>query len=91
MKLAPVQPGDLIEVDKRGRRMFGKVVEIEDAVVRFEPLCPGVSYRHASPREIVGHWRKAGRRGRGAAAEQSSDDDAGGERDQLALRIEGKR
>ena len=77
MKLAPVRPGDLIEVDKRGRRMFGKVVEIEGAVVRFEPLCPGVSYRHASSREIIGHWRKAGRR----------ESPEAGPREQLELRV----
>jgi hypothetical protein len=31
--------------------------------VYFMPLCPAIGWRHASAREIVGHWRKAGRRG----------------------------
>jgi hypothetical protein len=93
MKLAQVQPGDLIEVDKRGRRMFGRVVEIEDALVRFEPLCPGISYRHASSREIIGHWRKAGRRSASPseAPAPAREGDSGEERAQLALRIDSRR
>jgi hypothetical protein len=87
MKLASIHPGDLIEVDKRGRRMFGKVVEIEDALVRFEPLCPGVSYRHASSREIIGHWKKTGRRTSG----RSSDQAPTAAREQLALGLESRR
>ena len=63
MKLAHMHPDDLIEVNKGGRRMVGKVVEIRDGVVQFEPLCRGISYRHASARETIAHWRKTGRRG----------------------------
>ena len=48
MKLAYVHQGDLVEVNKGGRRMYGPVVEIRDGVVQFEPLCRGISYRHAS-------------------------------------------
>jgi hypothetical protein len=39
MKLAYMHPDDLIEVNKGGRRMVGRVVEIRDGVVQFEPLC----------------------------------------------------
>ncbi len=98
MKLARLHPGDLIEIDKRGRRMFGRVVEIEESLVRFEPLCLGISHRHACPREIIGHWRKAGRRGQSASAAIGAEDHAGTEPganshgdercDQLALRLE---
>ena len=69
MKLAYMHPDDLIEVNKGGRRMVGKVVEIRDGVVQFEPLCRGISYRHATAREIIAHWRKTGRRGPGPADE----------------------
>ena len=62
MKLAYMHPDDLIEVNKGGRRMVGRVVEIRDGVVQFEPLCRGISYRHAAAREIIAHWRKTGRR-----------------------------
>ena len=39
--------------------MYAKVREIHEGVVQFEPLCRGISYRHASAREIVGHWHRA--------------------------------
>ncbi|HEV2819167.1 MAG TPA: hypothetical protein VGW11_01535 [Solirubrobacteraceae bacterium] len=66
MRVAPIQPGDLIEVDKKGRRIFGLVLRVErSGDVRFEPLCPGVSWRSAPAREVTRHWRKAARR-RGA-------------------------
>ena len=34
-------------------------------VRRASPLCPATGWRHASAPEIVGHWRKVGRRGAG--------------------------
>jgi hypothetical protein len=73
VKLALVQSDDLVEISKGGRRMYGRVVEIRDGVVRFEPLCPGISYRHGSAREIIGHWRKTGRRGAGPASEHDDE------------------
>jgi len=87
MKLAQIHPGDLIEVDKRGRRVFARVIEISDAVVQFEPLCPGISYRHASAREIVAHWRKAGRRAVRPSDEPQVPPAASDPQEQLALRI----
>ncbi len=51
MRVAPIQSGDLIEVDKKGRRVFGLVLRVErTGEVRFEPLCPGVSWRSATAR-----------------------------------------
>jgi hypothetical protein len=86
MKLAQIHPGDLIEVDKRGRRVFAKVIEISDAVVQFEPLCPGISYRHASAREIVAHWRKAGRRASRLSDEREASAATDAAQEQLELR-----
>lgn len=85
MKLAYIHPDDLIEVNKGGRRMYGRVVEIRDGVAQFEPLCRGVSYRHASAREIVRHWRKTGRRGPSPADEPDSDAPVPIPREQLSL------
>ena len=62
MKLAAVGPRDLVLVSKGGRRFYAEVVGISDGVVRLEPIQRGVSYRHASAREIVDHWRHARRR-----------------------------
>lgn len=63
MRLAPITPGDIVEVDKKGRRIHGLVLAVErDGTVRFEPLERGVSWRVATAREVVQHWTKAGRR-----------------------------
>ena len=61
MKLADTHPDDLIEANRWWcDGMVGRVVEIRDGVVQFEPLCRGISYRHATAREIITHWRKTG-------------------------------
>ena len=87
MKLAYMHPLDLIEVNKGGRRVYGKVVEIRDGVVQFEPLCSGISYRHATAREIVGHWRKTGRRGPDPGDEPDAAEPPAVPRSQLSLGI----
>src|SRR5439155_660579 len=56
--------GDIVEVDKRGRRFHAVVVELEQAPSgRFElgvrPLDSRITYRHATVREVVGVWRRA--------------------------------
>jgi hypothetical protein len=87
VKLAYIHPGDLIEVNKGGRHMYAKVLEIRDGVLQFEPLCRGISYRHASAREIVGHWRKIGRRGPGPGDEPDAPEVSAVPRSQLSLGI----
>jgi hypothetical protein len=57
-------PGDIVEVDKKGRRFHALVERLEqhDSGGRFElelrPLARGVSYRRATVREVVGVWRR---------------------------------
>jgi hypothetical protein len=53
VKLADMYPGDLVEVNKGGRRVDGRVVESRDGAVAFRPLCRGVSYRPARPRDVT--------------------------------------
>lgn len=63
MRRAPIEPGDIVEVDKKGRRFFALVIGIEGTGdVRIEPVCRGVSWRTATSRELVRHWKKAARR-----------------------------
>ncbi len=49
-------------VSKGGRRFHARVLEVSHATVRLEPIERGISYRHASARELVDHWRHARRR-----------------------------
>jgi hypothetical protein len=77
MRLAPIQPGDIVEVDKKGRRVHGLVLAVErNGEVRFEPLCRGVSWRSARAREVVRHWMRGARR-RGAADPDVNEDQLG--------------
>jgi hypothetical protein len=64
-----IAAGDIVEVDKRGRRFHALVTELaQQESGRFElvvrPLDSRISWRTASVREVVTVWRKA----RGAAA-----------------------
>jgi hypothetical protein len=59
-----IGPGDIVEVDKRGRRFHAIVKELEQLESgRFElvlrPLDSRVSYRTATVREVVTVWRRA--------------------------------
>ena len=58
--------GDIVLVDKKGRRFHALVTEIEQlGSGRFElavrPIDPRISWRVASVREVVEVWRRAGR------------------------------
>ena len=62
MKLASIACDDLVLVSKGGRRFHARVLEVSHGTVRFEPIERGISYRHASARELIDHWRHARRR-----------------------------
>ena len=58
--------GDIVLIDKKGRRFHALVTELEQAESgRFElavrPLDSRISYRTATVREVIGVWRKARR------------------------------
>jgi len=62
-----IGPGDIVEIDKKGRRFHAVVDELEQGdsgrfELRVRPLDSRVSYHHATVREVVGVWRKARRR-----------------------------
>ena len=61
-----IGPGDIVEVDKKGRRFHALVTEMQQLESgRFElvvrPLDSRISYRTASVREVIDVWRRAGR------------------------------
>jgi bifunctional DNA-binding transcriptional regulator/antitoxin component of YhaV-PrlF toxin-antitoxin module len=62
-----IAPGDIVEVDKRGRRFHAVVLELEQAEsgrfhLTVRPLDSRISYRQATVREVVGVWRRAAAR-----------------------------
>ena len=61
-----IAPGDIVLLDKKGRRFHALVTELEQLESgRFElcirPIDSRISYRSASVREVEQVWRKAKR------------------------------
>ena len=61
-----IGPGDIVLVDKKGRRFHALVTELEQLETgRFElcirPIDSRISYRSATVREVEQVWRKARR------------------------------
>jgi hypothetical protein len=50
----------VVEVDKRGRRFHALVLSLQpDEGLELRPLGRGISFRHATAREVVDHWSHA--------------------------------
>ena len=88
MRLERLAAGDVIKAQVKGRTVWGEVTEVGDGVVYFRPISHAAGWRHATAREIVGHWRKAGRRGEKGAGEE---DEQRVPREQLGLPRGGSR
>lgn len=69
MRVHGIAVGDIVKASIGGRVVYGEVLEIRDGTVYFNPISRGSGWRHANAHQIVGHWRRAGRRGSGADAE----------------------
>ena len=65
MRVDRITPHDLVKIRVKDRVIYGEVLDIADGVVRFRPLCPAAGWHSATPRQVVAHWRKVGRRGGG--------------------------
>lgn len=64
MNITPIKPGDIVECDVRGSRFFAKAHDItkdfaDRKVLNVEPLLPNVTYRQATSRQVIGHYRKS--------------------------------
>jgi hypothetical protein len=58
-----IGPGDIVEIDKKGRRFHALVVELEQGEsgrfnLTLRPLDSRITYRTATVREVLGVWRK---------------------------------
>lgn len=60
MNISSVQVGDMIQADVKGRIFHAIVVEV-GADLEVDPIERGVTWRHITSRQVIGHWRKAGR------------------------------
>jgi translation initiation factor 2 gamma subunit (eIF-2gamma) len=61
MRIERIAAGDIVLCSVGGRRIYGEVTEIADGVVHFRPISTAAGWRHASARQVIGHWRRTGR------------------------------
>ena len=82
MRLDPIAVGDIVKASIGGRIVYGEVLEIRDGAVYFTPISRGSGWRHATAAQVVGHWRRAGRRRTSADGESVTAPP-----EQLSLRV----
>lgn len=63
MRLEGIRAGDIVEVDRLGRRFHALVGGGVEGGLSIEPLDRRVSYRTCRPHEVRAHWARRGRRG----------------------------
>jgi len=61
MRLEGIQVGDIVEVDRLGRRFHALVTGTAPGGLSVQPLDRRVTYRHCRAHEVLAHWGKRGR------------------------------
>jgi len=61
MRLEGIQPGDIVEVDRLGRRFHALVGESVDGGMSIQPFDRRITYRTCRPHEVRAHWTRRGR------------------------------
>jgi hypothetical protein len=61
MRLEGIQSGDIVEIDRLGRRFHALVNGNTGDGLSVKPLDRRVTYTSCRAREVVGHWAKRGR------------------------------
>jgi hypothetical protein len=61
MRLEGIQVGDIVEVDRLGRRFHALVTGNASGGLAVQPLDKRITYRSCRAREVVGHWTRRGR------------------------------
>ena len=61
MRVEGIETGDIVEVDRLGRRFHAIVAGAASGGLTIQPLDRRVTYRSCRAREVVTHWAKRGR------------------------------
>jgi hypothetical protein len=61
MRLEGIQTGDIVEVDRLGRRFYALVTGNASGGLSIQPLDRRISYRTCRARDVRSHWAKRGR------------------------------
>src|SRR5438270_8528618 len=61
MRLEGIQIGDIVEVDRLGRRFHALVTGNASGGLSIQPLDRHISYRSCRAHDVVAHWARRGR------------------------------
>jgi hypothetical protein len=61
MRLEGIESGDIVEIDRLGRRFHALVAGSAPGGLSIQPLDRRVTYRSCRARDVVAHWSKRGR------------------------------
>jgi hypothetical protein len=61
MRLEGIETGDIVEVDRLGRRFHALVTGNAPGGLSIQPLDRRVTYRSCRANDVVSHWAKRGR------------------------------
>jgi hypothetical protein len=61
MRLEGIQVGDIVEIDRLGRRFHALVTASAPGGLTIQPLDRRVTDRSARAHDVLGHWAKRGR------------------------------
>jgi hypothetical protein len=61
VRLEGIQTGDIVEVDRLGRRFHALVTGTAQGRLSVQPLDRRVTYRTCRAHDVVAHWAKRGR------------------------------
>jgi hypothetical protein len=61
VRLEGIQIGDMVEVDRLGRRFHALVMGNAPSGLSIQPLDRRITYRSCRAREVITHWAKRGR------------------------------
>ncbi len=61
MRLEGIVSGDIVEVDRLGRRFHAVVAGSTPGGLSIQPLDRKVTYRSCRARDVLGHWSRRGR------------------------------
>jgi hypothetical protein len=61
MRLEGIQTGDIVEVDRKGRRFLAVVVGPAPGGLALAPTDRRIGFHSCRSREVIGHWVKRGR------------------------------
>ena len=61
VRLEGIQVGDIVEVDRLGRRFHSLVTGTDSGGLSIQPLDRRITYRSCRAHQVVAHWAKRGR------------------------------